>query len=94
MQLLDCFVKKEKLRQIANRVYYEFQIIRSGDKGYSPLEDIGLYAFVICNRDNLPSSDKISAKTYMHIEFVGLFAEISDAITHQTPSPFQEHQRS
>lgn len=94
MQLLDCFVKKEKLRQIANRVYYEFQIIRSGDKGNLLLADIGLYAFVICNRDNLPSSDKISAKTYMDIEFVRLFAEISDAITYPTPISCQEHQYS
>ncbi len=75
-QLLDRFEKKEKLRQVANRVYYEFEVTSN-----IFLKDVGRYAFVVCCSDHLIySANRINAQTYIDIEFMELFVEICDAI--------------
>lgn len=71
-QLLDRFEKKEKLRRIANRVYYEFEVTSN-----IFLKDIGLYAHAVCFSDY---ANRITAQTYMDIELVKLLVEICDAI--------------
>lgn len=90
-QLLDRFEKKEKLRQVARRVYYKFEVAAN-----ILLKDIGLYAFVVCCSDQRIDATKditLSPSMYMNIEFIELFAEISDAITHQTTTHSQEQQQ-
>ena len=88
--LLDRYEKKEKLRQVANRVYYEFEVTSN-----IFLKDIGLYAFVVCCNDQRidAANNKITASIYMNIEFIELLAEISDAITHTATISCREKQR-
>ncbi len=88
-QLLDRCEKKEKLRQVARRVYYEFEVTSN-----IFLKDVGRYAYVVCFSDLLIySANSINAQMYMNIEFIELLAEISDAITHTATISCREKQR-